>query len=136
MAMNLRPMLSLRWALPVFLCLGLSGLGGCSSRYHPQHASAIGGGHIGKGRSGKAAKKRGGSQQSGDPAVLFAGPHKSDDPFDGLGETKRGKSGTAKSSGSRAGVAARAPRPKPDPNLFDTGARAPRKRASDPFNDL
>ncbi len=129
-------MSSLRWAFAVFLCLGLLGLGGCSSRYHPQHASDIAGGHIGHGPVGKGAKKRGGLAQSADLGALSAGTGKSSDPFGGLGETKRGRSGTAKSSGSRAGVAARAPRPKSDPSLFDTGERAPRKRASDPFNDL
>ncbi len=136
MVMRFRPLSSLRWALAVFLCLGLLGLGGCSRRYHPQHASAIGGGHIGKGRSGKGAKKRLDFNPGVDLGVSSAGTSKSGDPFGGLSGTKRGKSVTAKSSGSRSGFAVRAPRPKADPNLFDTGERAARPRASDPFNDL
>lgn len=43
------------------LCLGLSGLGGCTHHYHAQHVRAIEGGTGGKGGGGekKASKKRG-----------------------------------------------------------------------------
>ncbi len=138
MAMNFRPISNLRWALPLFLCVGMCGLGGCSGRYHSQHSSAIDGGHIGKGAVGKGAKKRGGFGPSADfgLASASASPSDSSDPFGGLGETKRSKSGAPKSPSSRSGVPARTTRSNADQNLFDTGPRAPRTRASDPFNDL
>lgn len=136
MAMNFRPISILRWSMPVLLCAGLFGLGGCSSRYHSQHASAIGGGHIGKGPVGKGAKKRGGFGPSADLGIASTATSDATDPFGGLGETKLNKSGPSKGQSLRSSAKLREPRAKPDAGLFDTGPRAPRQRASDPFNNL
>ena len=136
MAMTFRPFSILRWTMPVFLCVGLCGLGGCSSRYHSQHSSAIGGGHIGKGHVGRGAKKRGGYGLQSDFGGLSADTGLTSDPFGGLGEIKRNKAGVIKSTVSPYSNTTRAARKAPESPLFDLGPRAPRARANDPFSGL
>ena len=140
--MNFRPISILRWALPALLILGLSGLGGCTHRYHPQYAHALGGGGaIGKGpSSGTKGKKRGIAQN--ESASAFGATSKAtSNPFASPGGSSPRKP-AQKPAQMRAQPSLARPPPAPGtrpkkspqtPSLFDSGNKGAGKRADDPF---
>ncbi|HUR27261.1 MAG TPA: hypothetical protein VM509_03685 [Planctomycetota bacterium] len=102
-----------RRALLALLLAGVAGLEGCTQRYHPQYAHAIGGGTIGKGPSGK---KRGIAKNAEQNARGGLGG----DPMAQL--MNKPKGGHAKRKVSRLDAArARANKPAKAPNPFATG---------------
>ena|SRR5690242_16635310 len=110
MDVNLRLAPLVRRALLALLLAGVAGLEGCTQRFHPQYAHAIGGGTIGKGPSGKkrgiaknAEQNARGAGLGGDPmAQLVSKPKR------GAGKKKLGPLGEAR---ARASKPAKVPNP-------------------------